>query len=224
MRAKSMTDKFMELDGLIRACLPHMNDPQAAKRVLDMLNDTALRDDILTKNADKFFAGVPVSVLEMNECWRRYPVLADIWEIVQKDLVKSGLLPWAMQYPDKILHSAFMQQIVNNIETLNFEADSIPIRSNRGRPELAPRPIGGSGSDDQFTRFLLSEGAPKAGTADQTLCALSDSAIKPTAIPDFSQPPGEDDPVDGPSAEEINAGAATIKEFLKKKRGLKLDR
>jgi len=116
MRAKSMTDKFMELDGLIRACLPHMTNSQAVKDVLDRLDDPILRQDILTKNADKYLTGVPIGILEMNECWTRYPLLADIWDIVQKDLVRSGLLPWALSYPEKALDSYIYSRLMERVE------------------------------------------------------------------------------------------------------------
>jgi hypothetical protein len=113
----SMLEKFMELDGLIRACLPHMTNPRAVADVLERLDDPNLRQDILTKNADKYLANVPIGVLEMNECWVRYPLLADIWDIVQKDLVRSGLLPWAMEYPERALEGRMLGRLMEEIDS-----------------------------------------------------------------------------------------------------------
>jgi hypothetical protein len=124
MRSMSMLEKFMELDGLIRACLPHMSNPRAITDVLERLDNPNLRQDILTKNADKYLANVPINVLEMNECWVRYPLLADIWDIVQKDLVRSGLLPWAMQYPERMLEGRMLNRLMDEID---FEIGAQPI-------------------------------------------------------------------------------------------------
>ena len=132
MRSMSMTEKFMELDGLIRACLPHMRDFRAVKEVLDLLDDPILRQDILTKNTDKYLANVPISVLEMNECWVRYPLLADIWDIVQKDLVRSGLLPWAMEYPERVLEGRMLNRLMDEIDS---EMNALPL-AELPRPTL----------------------------------------------------------------------------------------
>lgn len=206
MRSKSMTDKFMELDGLIRACLPHMSDPHAVKDVLDLLDDPILRQDILTKNADKYIAGVPIGVLEMNECWVRYPRLADIWGIVQKDLVRSGLLPWAMTYPDKILHGRFMQQLIDKMETFGFEPEPT------SRPQLPQphEPARATPIDitERLTSLLMNDGDKK------TLAIIDAEPREPRVhipIPDFSQPPGDDDPEEGPSEKEIDAAAEIFK-------------
>jgi len=123
MRSMSMTDKFMELDGLIRACLPHMSDPRAVKEVVGLLDDPILRQDILTKNTDKWLANVPIGVIEMNECWIRYPLLADIWDIVQKDLVRSGLLPWALSYPERALDSYIYGRLMQRVEEKRTESE-----------------------------------------------------------------------------------------------------
>jgi len=125
MRAKSMTDKFMELDGLIRACTPHLNDPRTIKDVYALLSNPTLRQDILTKHTDKYLTGVPISVLENNECWTRYPLLADIWDLVQKDLVRSGLLPWALTYPERMLEGQMLNRLLEEIES---EVSAQPIR------------------------------------------------------------------------------------------------
>ncbi len=136
MRAKSMTDKFMELDGLIRACHPHMGDSKAIKEVLERLDDPNLRQDILTKNADKFIAGVPIGILEMNECWTRYPLLADIWDIVQKDLVRSGLLPWALSYPEKALDSYIYGQLMERVEEKRLAMEREKFAAEQPAPQL----------------------------------------------------------------------------------------
>jgi len=117
MRAKSMVDKFMELDGLIRACLPHMSDPRAVRDVMDRLDDPILKADILRSNSDKYLMGVPIGVLENNECWTRYPILASTWDVVQKDLVRSGLLPWAMQYPERVLEGRMLGRLLDELDS-----------------------------------------------------------------------------------------------------------
>lgn len=123
MRAKSMADKFMELDGLIRICLPHMTDPNAVKEVEEALNNSLLRGDIITKNHDLVLAGIPVSIIEDNECWIRYPFLADVWYMVQKDLTRSSFLPWALQYPDAALEGMTLNRLMEDIEAGEFEKD-----------------------------------------------------------------------------------------------------
>lgn len=236
MRAKSMTDKFMELDGLIRACLPHMTDPRAVKEVVGLLDDPILRQDILTKNTDKFLAGVSVTILEMNECWIRYPLLADIWDIVQKDLVRSGLLPWAMQYPDKILRGAFMQQVVDNIETLNFEAGPPPpARLPESRAPDRPTP---TDVTERITDLLMRDSqANPRNVVDMRM--RTDGDIEPPVvsniekhepmaqvfIPDLEGTPDEKISEDGPSDDVMDASADAIKDFLeKRKKRVKHDR
>jgi len=125
MRAKSLLDKYMELDGLIRACLPHIQSDRTRKDVLEALDDPSLRGDILTQNADKFFAGVPFGILEANEAYHRYPILASIFDIVQRDLVASGLLPWALSYPEKALDSYIYGQLMQRVEEKRNESDRI---------------------------------------------------------------------------------------------------
>lgn len=141
MRAKSMTDKYMELEGLIRSTIPHMSDPRATAEVMKLLDDPTLRQDILTKHADKFFAGVSLGLLEQNECWVRYPLLCDIWIIIQKDLVRSGLLPWALSYPEKALDSYIYGQLMQRVEERRMEAESAR-EADRNRTAFAEaRPV-----------------------------------------------------------------------------------
>ena len=140
MRAPSMIDKYMELDGLIRACLPHMGNPRAVADVLERLDDPILRQDILTKNTDLWLANVPIGVIELNECWVRYPRLADIWDIVQKDLVRSGLLPWALSYPERALDSYIYGRLMERIEEKRLLMEREKFGAERPQP-LLPQPV-----------------------------------------------------------------------------------
>ena len=223
MRSMSMTEKFMELDGLIRACLPHMRDSRAVKEVLDLLDDPILRQDVLTKNADKWFANVPIGVIEMNECWIRYPRLADIWDIVQKDLVRSGLLPWAMTYPERELEGRMLGRLMDEIDS---EMNAIPL-AEQPRPAL-------------IVEELLQLPAPIAPPPmTPQICSEDTPPVRPRSVPMGPRPEHMDhatymaqelgalhdevehmddwtpDTLPVPPA-EIDAAAETVKRALKK--------
>jgi hypothetical protein len=132
MRAKDMVDRFMELDGLIRACVPFVSDPRTARDVSAALEAPLLRADILTKNTNLFLSGVPIGILELNEAWVRYPQMCDIWAIVQRDLVRSGLLPWALQYPERALEGRMLGRLMDELDS---EINALPM-AELPRPSL----------------------------------------------------------------------------------------
>ncbi len=216
MRARSASDKYWELDSLIRACQPHISDPQVARDVQDMLENQMLRDSPLKKNSDMFLSGrISQGGIEVDECWRRYPMLGDIWNLVQKDLVRSGLLPWAMQYPDKILRSAFMQEIVNNIETLSFEQEELPPRPIRELPEQ-PRPRLSDGRKDptqELTDLLLRDSAAKKPLQIDIMPA---PPPKPKLVIDPDAPVTDADPEEGLTEAELDQAAEQIKKGLRR--------
>lgn len=173
MRSMSMSEKYMELDGLIRSCLPHMRDFRAVKEVLDLLDNPILRQDILTKNTDKFLANVPINVLEQNECWIRYPLLADIWDIVQKDLVRSGLLPWAMEYPERVLESRMLGRLMDEIDS---EMNALPL-AEQPRPALIVE------EQSQLPSAVAPPSMPPQGDAHLEEAIDASPTVRPRTVP-----------------------------------------
>lgn len=237
MRAKTMRDKYMELEGLISSCLAYVSDPRVAKEVEELMNDgnPNLSDDFITKRKDMWAAGVDWYTIEENEYRARLRALRAIWYPIHRDLARSGLLPWAMQYPDKILHGAFMQQVVDNIQTFNFE-EEVPIKPRLPEPR---EPVRATPTDitERITNLLLQEVQPNPRNIVD-MRSRPDTDIEPPVlsnaeprtptrevfVADLEQPPDDKISEDGPSDEVMDASAGAIMDFLaKRKKSVKHD-
>lgn len=194
MRSKTWRDKYMELHGMITACLVYCtpNVKGEARKIL--YEEHELYEDYITKNKDKHDSGVDWGTIEESEFMQRYPFLEKVWFLLHDDLMASGHLPWALSYPEKALDSLVYGQLMDKMEEAKMQEELDRIRKND------PMPMFQTGAGEPRPLALPVKGVPKAEVEKLEK--------------DLSGDPAPDASEDGPSDEEMQAAADKIKRQL----------
>jgi hypothetical protein len=141
-RAKSMTDKYMELEGLITFCIPYMDDRKLREELEhDMSEDEVnFSSDFIRNYKSEFVAGISWNVILENEYRRLLPKLRRIWFKVHKSLMRQDLIPWSLTYPEKMLESALMDELMTDLQSGPSAEQAIQIQAGERQMLTAGEP------------------------------------------------------------------------------------
>lgn len=122
MRAKSMTDKYHEMESLITFSLNYVEDENIKETVLKDLDmaDVNFSNDFVRNYKAEMRSGVPWHIILENEYRTLLPRLRRVWMKVQKALVDQELIPWALTYPEKMLEGALIDEVITDIQMQKF--------------------------------------------------------------------------------------------------------
>ncbi len=148
LRAKSSTDKYMELEGLISFCLPYVRDRTVQLEIENLMStdDYSFSNDFIRNYKSEVTMGVPWNVILENEYRKLIPKVKKLWFKVQTELVKQELLPWSLTYPEKLLESALIDEILNDIRGVTKVQSPKPLEPHNA---IIPRIMGREGMFDR---------------------------------------------------------------------------
>jgi len=138
MRADTWRKKYMELHGIITACLAYASPTVKEQAKKQLHEEHELYEDYITKNKDKHDAGIDWFTIEESEFMQRYPLLERVWFMIHEDLMMSGHLPWALTYPEKALDSQVYGQLMDEMEERKMQAELA--KASKSLP--GPTPLG----------------------------------------------------------------------------------
>ena len=122
MRAKSMTDKYHEMESLITFCVNYIDDENVKDQIMVELDTDVVNfsNDFVRNYKAEVSSGVPWHIIFENEYRKLIPGLRKVWIKVQKALVEQELIPWALTYPEKMLEGALIDEVIADIQMQKF--------------------------------------------------------------------------------------------------------
>jgi hypothetical protein len=215
LRADGMTKKFHELEGLVTFCTPYIEDRKLRESIEAAMESEDLNmPDFIRNYKSENRSGVSWSIVLEGEYARLHPKLRRIWFKVQKALVRQDLIPWSLTYPEKMLESELMNELLSDLQgspgaELRVAEASKQIRSG----EPPPWDIEEFKNSMAEASDMLNE-EPEVVEEPQIVPPIESNASEEAEEVEEVEEPDTREESPGETYEEIDAGEKEEEKFL----------
>lgn len=221
--AKSNTEKYQLLEGLITFCTGHIESKDVRDAVQKKMMDRKLNfaNDFIAMNRAESKSVSWMVILE-NEYRKLLPDLRNIWYVVHRELITQGLLPWSYPDPMQELQDMIFRRIREKITSKILERERgaqyiLPAPGSEHTPALLPREVAPPWVDNDLPD-IEKAGEKKRTIIDELLTVPPDVDIEMAVEPvEEGLPPHPDEDLDAITDEEIEQAAVIWKDMLGKK-------